>query len=84
MLQVIGNLRYDDRLKYLRLTRLEKRTIRSDLIETNKITNGRPKYDINRLRDLIFEIDDVGLRGHDKLEALGQCIPPPRHVLPVL
>ena len=28
------HLRYDDRLKYLGLTRLKKRTVRSDLTET--------------------------------------------------
>jgi len=35
--------------------------LRSDLIETYKILNGN--YSINR--ELIFDIDDMGLRGHD-------------------
>jgi len=42
----IGNWSYDERLKYLGLTRLDTRTVRSDLIETFKIMNGL--YDVNR------------------------------------
>jgi len=57
----IGNLQYDERLKYLGLTRLEKRRARSDLIETYKIMNGT--YSIDRF---IFDVDDYGLRAHDK------------------
>ena len=38
-------LHYDDRLKCLNLMRLETRRVRSDLIETFKIVNG--KYSIN-------------------------------------
>jgi len=56
----IENCKYDDRLKYLGLTRLDKRRIRSDLVldETLKILNGF--YNINR--DLFFELDDGGHR----------------------
>ena len=46
----IENWKYDDRLKFLRLTRLDKRRIRSDLVETFKILNGF--YNINK--DLFF------------------------------
>ena len=56
-------MKYDEvELKYLGLTRLEKRRIRSDLIECFKITNGM--YDIDR--ELFFTIDDGGRRGHDQ------------------
>jgi len=37
------------------------RRLRSDLIETYKILNGN--YSINR--ESFFDIDDMGLRGHD-------------------
>ena len=37
--------------------------MRSDLLETLKIVNG--KYDINP--ELFFRLDEVGRRGHDKL-----------------
>jgi len=40
---------------------LENRRLRSDLIETYKILNGN--YSINR--ELFFDIDDIGLKGHD-------------------
>ena len=40
----IENWKYDDRLKFLGLTRLDKRRIRSDLIETLKILNGFLQY----------------------------------------
>ena len=38
LVQGIGQLHYDDRLKHLGLIRLENRRIRSDLIETYNIT----------------------------------------------
>ena len=62
MVQGTGNLQYDKRLKHLGLTWLEKMRARSDLTETYKLTNDT--YNINR--DLFFDIDDKGLRGHDK------------------
>ena len=49
-MQSIGNLKYAERLKNLGLTRLEKRTVRSDLIETFEIMNA--DYNINS--DLFF------------------------------
>ena len=52
----IADLKYDDRLKRLRLVRLENRRLRSDLVETYKILNGN--YCVNR--DLVFDIDDMG------------------------
>jgi len=52
----IADLKYDDRLKRLRLVRLENRRLRSDLVETYKILNGN--YCVNR--DLFFDIDDMG------------------------
>ena len=50
-----------ERLEYLGLTRLERRRIRSDLIETFKIMKG--KYDI--CRELCFQLDTGGRRGHE-------------------
>jgi len=58
----IENWKYDDRLKFLGLTRLDKRSIRSDLVETFKILNGF--YNINK--GLFFDLDDGGHRGHEK------------------
>jgi len=58
----IENWKYDDRLKFLGLTRLDKRKIRSDLVETFKILNGF--YNINE--GLLFDLDDGGRRGHEK------------------
>jgi len=56
----IENWKYDDRLKFLGLTRLDKRRIRSDLVETFKILNGY--YNISK--GLFFDLDDGGRRGH--------------------
>ena len=58
----IENWKYDDRLKFLGLTRLDKRSIRSDLVETFKILNGF--YNINK--GLFFDLDDGGRRSHEK------------------
>ena len=58
----LENLTYDDRLKELGLTRLDKRRLRNDLIETLKIINGN--YDIDT--DIFFELDEGGRRGHSK------------------
>jgi len=58
----LENLTYDDRLKELGLTRLDKRRLRNDLIETFKIINGN--YDIDT--DIFFELDERGRRGHSK------------------
>jgi len=48
------HLKYDDRLKRLRLVRLANRRLRSDVIETYKILNGN--YCINRKLFLISMI----------------------------
>ena len=45
LVQGIGAWKYDDRLQYLGLSRLDKRRARSDVVETFKIING--VYDIN-------------------------------------
>jgi len=46
MVQEIEHLNYDDRLNYLELMRLEKRRVRSDLIETFKFMKGM--YDVEK------------------------------------
>jgi len=62
MVQRIQHWKYDDRLNYLGLMRLERRRVRSDLIETFKIMKGM--YDVNK--EIYFELDDSGRRGHDQ------------------
>jgi len=59
MVQGIQHLNYDDRLNYLGLMRLEKRRVRSDLIETFKFIKGL--YDVEK--EIFFEL---GRRGHDQ------------------
>jgi len=49
-------------LKLLGLTRLDKRRIRSDLVETFKILNVY--YNINK--GLFFDLDDARRCGHEK------------------
>jgi len=56
----LENLTYNDRLEELGLTRLDKRRLRSDLIETFKIINGN--YDI--YTDIFLELDEGGRRDH--------------------
>jgi len=46
------------RLKQLGLTRLERRRVRSDLIETLKTMNG--EYDLHR--DLCLQLEEAGRR----------------------
>jgi len=58
----IKNWKYDARLKFLGIARLDKRRIRSDLVETFKVLNGF--YNINK--GLFFDLDDGGHRGHEK------------------
>jgi len=58
----IENGEYDDRLKFLGLTRFDKSRIRSDLVETLKKINGF--YNINK--GLFFDLDYGGRRGHGK------------------
>jgi len=61
LVEGIGNWSYDERLKYLGLTRLDTRRVRSDLIETFKIMNGL--YNVNR--EMFFKLDVSGRRGHN-------------------
>ena len=56
------NLSYDDRVKRLGLMRLNTRRLRSDLVETFKIING--KYSIHS--ETFFEFDDGNRRRHSK------------------
>jgi len=58
----MDNLHYEERLKRLGLMQLDTRRVRSDLLETFKITNGY--YDITS--DTFFKSDDAGRRGHNK------------------
>jgi len=62
MVQLIQHLNYDDRLNYLRLMRLEKRRVRSALIGTFKFIKGM--YDVEK--EIFFELDDRGRRGHNQ------------------
>jgi len=57
------SLCYADRLKYLGLSSLENRRIRSDLIETYKIINGYYNIDASLV---FFNFDEGGRRGHSK------------------
>jgi len=61
IVQGIGHLSYDERLEYLGLTRLARRRIRGDLIETYKILNG--VYSVPR--DTFFQFELLGLRDHN-------------------
>jgi len=62
MIQGIQHWKYDDRLNYLGLMRLERRRVISDLIETFKITKGM--YTVNK--EVFFELDDSGRRRHEQ------------------
>jgi len=45
----VEHLHYNDRLEHLRLMCLHTRSIRSDLIDTCKIMNGKLMYNVNRV-----------------------------------
>jgi len=62
MVQGIQHLNYDDRLNYLGLMGLEKRRVRSDLIETFTVTKGM--YDV--VKEIFFELDNRSRRGYDQ------------------
>lgn len=62
LVEGIEHLKYDVRLHYLGLTRLDYRRVRSDLIETFKIINRI--YNVHT--DTFFELDKCGRSGHDK------------------
>jgi len=63
-----GVATYEERLRCLNLMRLETRRVRSDLIETSKIINGKIAYiriiyySINL--ESVFEFDEGGRRRH--------------------
>ena len=60
MIEDVKYLSYDERLTRLGLTRLDKRRVRSDLLETSRIVRGMDKID----EELFFEFDSGGRRGH--------------------
>ena len=61
MIKGFGNLAYEERLRRCKLTTLEKRRNRGDLIETFKIVTGRDKIPAQRL--FKFSVDKR-TRGH--------------------
>jgi len=61
MIRGFGNLEYEERLRRCKLTTLEQRRKRGDLIETFKIVTGRDKIPEQRLFD--FSVDKR-TRGH--------------------
>jgi len=63
----IESWKYGDSLKFLSLTRLDKRRIRSDLVETFKILNG--------FYNIAFYIC-VTHPQHDKYSSAAECYPP--------
>ena len=61
MIKGFGNLEYEERLRRCKLTTLEKRRERGDLIETFKIVTGRDRIPAQKL----FEFsDNKRTRGH--------------------
>jgi len=62
LVQGIEHWKYENRLAYLRLPRLDMRRVRCDLIDIFKIMNGI--YDVHS--ELFFHLDEGGRRGHEK------------------
>jgi len=62
MVQEIQHLNSDDRLNYSGLMRLEKRKVKSNLIETFRFMKGM--FDVQE--DTFFELDARGRRRHDQ------------------
>jgi len=60
--QGIEDWKYENRLAYLRLPRLDMRRVRCDLIDTFRIMNSI--YDVHR--ELFFYLDEDGRREHKK------------------
>ena len=57
------NLHYEERLKRLGLITLDRRRVRSDLLEAFKIINGH--YDVS-FDTYFFKFDEAGRREHSK------------------
>ena len=70
------NLHYEDRLKHLGLTCLDRRGSRSDLIEILKIISGM--YDIRQ--ELFFDFDEGGRRGHSITRSSADADKPTRRI----
>jgi len=62
LVQSIEHWKYENRLAYLRLPRLDMRRVRCDLIDTFKIM--KTIYDAHS--ELFFHLDEGGRRGHEK------------------
>jgi len=62
LVQGIEHWKYENRLAYLWLPRLDMRRVRCDLIDTFKIMNSI--YDVHS--ELFFHLDEDGRRGHEK------------------
>ena len=58
----LRNIEYDVRLKELKLTRLEDRRIRGDMILTYRLINGKENVDYRKFFTLVD--DHYDLRGH--------------------
>lgn len=63
MVRGLKNRNYEDRLKILKLTTLERRRQRGDLIEIYKILTGRERVDSTKFFQLA-DSSDHHLRGH--------------------
>lgn len=64
MPRALKDLRYEDRLKALKLTTLKARRERGDLIETFKIFSGH--YNCPGIQEIFTTNTNVNLRGHSK------------------
>jgi len=62
LIQNVAHLSYDDRMKRLGLTRLDRRRDRSDLVEIYKIITISGVYNVQS--EIFFEFDQSGRRGH--------------------
>jgi ribonucleases P/MRP protein subunit RPP40 len=71
LIESFRNKPYDERLRLLGLTTLEKRRTRGDLIETYKTVTGKERVD----RSMFFKMADAtrGLRGHNMKLCKPRC-----------